>query len=399
MLNVALVGFGFAGKVFHAPVIRAVDGLLLSTIVQRHGPPDPRYPDVEFVRSVDEMLSRKIDLVVVATPNTSHHPITKQCLLAGRHVVVDKPFTPTLGEAQELVQIAKRQQRIVTVYQDRRYTGDFATVQQVVSEGARGRVVLFESHFDRFRPERKPNAWREETLPGSGVWFDIGPHLIDQALLLFGIPDAIGADIRIEREGARIDDAFDVRLYYAHARALLRASMLATPIGPTWIVHGTKGSFIKYGMDPQEAALKDGRTPDEPDWDAEPAELYGTLVTPDATRTVPTLRSSFAPDYENVRDAILGTAELAVTPEWSLDVMRGLELAAASSRARRVVGAARCAAASDLGAVRDPRRGRPRWHGHCLPRPRLGARPQSRNQGAGARPAAHGRRHGRALQA
>ena len=337
MLNVGLIGFGFAGKVFHAPVIRAVDGLLLSTIVQRHAPPDPRYPDVEFVRSVDEMLSRKIDLVVVATPNTSHHPITKQCLLAGRHVVVDKPFTPTLGEAQELVQIAKRQQRIVTVYQDRRYTGDFATVQQVVSEGALGRVVLFESHFDRFRPERKPNAWREETLPGSGVWFDIGPHLIDQALLLFGIPDAIGADIRIEREGARIDDAFDVTLYYAHARALLRASMLATPIGPTWIVHGTKGSFIKYGMDPQEAALKEGRTPDEPDWDAEPAELYGTLVTPDATRTVPTLRSSFARYYENVRDAILGTSKLAVTPEWSLDVMRGLELAAASSRARRVL--------------------------------------------------------------
>jgi len=337
MLNVGLVGFGFAGKVFHAPVIRAVDGLLLSTIVQRHGPPDPRYPDVEFVRSVDAMLSRKIDLVVVATPNTSHHPIAKQCLLAGRHVVVDKPFTPTLGEAQDLVQIAKKQQRLVTVYQDRRYTGDFATVQQVVSEGALGRVVLFESHFDRFRPERKPNAWREETLPGSGVWFDIGPHLIDQALLLFGIPDAIGADIRIEREGARIDDAFDVTLYYAHARAVLRASMLATPIGPTWIVHGTKGSFIKYGMDPQEAALKEGRTPDEPDWDTEPAELYGTLVTPDATRTVPTLRSSFARYYENVRDAILGTAELAVTPEWSLDVMRGLELAAASSRARRVV--------------------------------------------------------------
>jgi len=337
MLNVGLVGFGFAGKVFHAPVIRAVDGLLLSTIVQRHGPPDPRYLDVEFVRSVDEMLSRKIDLVVVATPNTSHHPITKQCLLAGRHVVVDKPFTPTLGEAQDLVQIAKQQQRIVTVYQDRRYTGDFATVQQVVSEGALGRVVLFESHFDRFRPERKPNAWREEALPGSGVWFDIGPHLFDQALLLFGVPDAIGADIRIEREGARIDDAFDVTLYYAHARAVLRASMLATPIGPTWIVHGTTGSFVKYGMDPQEAALKEGRTPDEPDWDTEPAELYGTLVTPDATRTVPTLRSSFARYYENVRDAILGTAELAVTPAWSLDVMRGLELAAASSRARRVL--------------------------------------------------------------
>ena len=337
MLNVGLVGFGFAGKVFHAPVIRAVDGLRLSTIVQRHGPPDQRYADVEFVRSLDELLTRKIDLVVVATPNTSHHAIAKQSLLAGRHVVVDKPFTPTFAEANDLVQIARQQRRIVTVYQDRRYTGDFVTVQSVVGQGTLGRVVLFESHFDRFRPEQKPNAWREEPLPGSGVWFDIGPHLFDQALLLFGIPEAIGADIRIERDRGRTDDAFDVTLYYPHIRAVLRASMLRPPVGPTWLVHGTKGSFVKSGMDPQEAALKEGRTPDEPDWDADPPEFHGTLITSDATRTVPTLRSSFTHYYENVRDAMLGTAQLAVTPEWSLDVMRGLVLAAESSRTHTVL--------------------------------------------------------------
>lgn len=337
MLSVGLVGFGFAGKVFHAPVIRAVDGLLLTTIVQRHGPPDPRYSDVEFVRSVDEMLQRKIDLVVVATPNTSHHAIAKQCLLAGRHVVVDKPFTTTLAEAQDLVQLARTQRRIVTVYQDRRYTGDFATVQQVVGEGTLGHVAIFESHFDRFRSELKPHAWREQALPGSGVWFDIGPHLFDQALLLFGVPEAIGADIRVERDGAVVDDAFDVTLYYRHARASLRASMLRPAVGPTWLVHGTKGSFVKFGMDPQEAALKEGRTPDEPEWDVDAPELFGRLITPDATRTVPTLRSSFARYYENVRDAILGTAELAVSPEWSLDVMRGLVLAVQSSRTRTVV--------------------------------------------------------------
>ena len=339
MLNVGLVGFGFAGKVFHAPIIRAVDGLRLTTIVQRHGggAPDPRYPDVEFIHSVDELLKRQIDLVVVATPNTSHHPIAKQALLAGRHVVVDKPFTTTRAEAEDLVRLAKQQRRIVTVYQDRRYTGDFATVQQVVSEGVLGHIVLFESHFDRFRPEQKPNAWREEPLPGSGVWFDIGPHLVDQALLLFGMPEAIGADIRIERDGGRIDDAFDVTLYYRRTRAVLRASMLRPPVGPTWIVNGTKGSFVKSGMDPQEAALKEGRTPDEPDWDTDPPELHGQLITSDATRTVPTLRSSFVRYYENARDAMLGTAELAVTPEWSLDVMRGLELAAASSRAHCVL--------------------------------------------------------------
>lgn len=337
MLNVGLVGFGFAGKVFHAPVIRATTGLRLTTIVQRHGAPDPLYRDVDFVRSVEELLTRPIDLIVVATPNTAHHPIAKQCLLAGHHVVVDKPFTTTLAEAEELVQLARSRHRVITVYQDRRYTGDFATVQKVVSDGAVGRVVIFESHFDRFRPEPKPNAWREENLPGSGVWFDLGPHLFDQALLLFGVPDAIGADIRIERPHAAVDDAFDVTLYYRHARAVLRASMMAAPLGPTWIVHGTKGSFLKYGMDPQEAALKAGRTPDEPDWDVDPPEMYGKLTTLDGTQVVPTLRSSFARYYENVRDVLLGKAKLAVTPEWSLDVMHGLLLALESNRRRCVL--------------------------------------------------------------
>src|SRR5213592_3063870 len=153
MPNVGLVGFGFAGKVFHAPVIRAVDGLRLTTIVQRHGPPDPRYPDVEFVHSVDEMLTRKIDLVVVATPNTSHHPIAKQCLLAGRHVVIDKPFTTTVAEAEELVRLGRETRRVLSAYQNRRYVGDFVTLHQLLSEGALGRVVIFESHFDRFRPQ------------------------------------------------------------------------------------------------------------------------------------------------------------------------------------------------------------------------------------------------------
>ena len=332
MLNVGLIGFGFAGRVFHAPVIRAVDGLRLEAIVQRHGDPDPKYSDVEFVRSVDKLLTRKLDLIVVATPNTSHHALAKQCLRAGHHVLVDKPFTITLPEAEELVALAKQEQRIVTVYQDRRYTGDFATVQQVVSEGVLGRIVAYEAHFDRFRPELRSGAWREQKLPGSGVWYDLGPHLFDQALLLFGVPDAIHADIRIERDGAVVDDAFDVTLYYRHARAHLRSSLLAAPVGPTWIVRGTKGMFIKYGMDPQEAALREGRTPDEPDWDSEPPDRYGKIITADETRTVPTRRSSFTHYYENVRDAILGTAELAVSPEWSLDVMRGLLLAVESSR-------------------------------------------------------------------
>jgi scyllo-inositol 2-dehydrogenase (NADP+) len=332
MLNVGLVGFGFAGKVFHAPVIRAVAGLRLSAIVQRSRVGDARYADVDFVHSVDDLLTRAIDLVVIATPNTSHHPIAKQCLLAGRHVVIDKPFATTIAEAEELVRLAKEKQRVLSVYQNRRYVGDFVTLQRLLSEGTLGRIVAYESHFDRFRLEQKPGAWRERAEPGAGVWFDIGPHLLDQAFVLFGAPRAIVADIRIERDGGVVDDAFDVTLHYPRLRAVLRASMLAATPGPSFAVHGTGGSFIKYGVDAQEAALKAGRTPGEPDWDVDPPALYGTLTTAHETRTIPTIPSSYAHYYENVRDAILGKAPLAVTPEQALDVMRGLELAVASTQ-------------------------------------------------------------------
>ena len=339
MLNIGLVGFGFAGKTFHAPVIRVVEGLRLTTIVQRHGgdAPDPRYADVETVRSVDELLSRAVDLVVIATPNASHHPIAKQCLLAGRHVVIDKPFTTTVAEAGELVRLGKATRRVLSAYQNRRYVGDFVTLRALLSEGVLGRVTTFESHFDRFRPELRPGAWREQPLPGSGLWFDLGSHLLDQALVLFGIPQAISADIRSERPGAAADDAFDVALHYPHMRAFVRASMLAAAPGPTFAVHGTKGSFIKFGLDPQEAALKSGRIPDEAGWDAEAPEMYGRLTTPEGTRTIATAPSSFTHYYENVRDAILGKAPPAVTPEQALDVMRGLELAVASSHQRCAV--------------------------------------------------------------
>jgi len=337
MLKVGVVGFGFATKVFHAPVIRAVEGLRLTTIVQRSGSGDPGYPDVEFVRSVDELLERPLDLIVVATSNTSHHPIAKQCLLAGRHVVVDKPFTVTMAEAEELVRLGQESGRVLSVYQERRYTGDCVTVQKVISDGLLGRIVTFEHHFDRFRPELKAGAWREQRLPGSGVWFDLGPHLLDYALLVFGIPEAIGADIRIERDGAVVDDAFDVTLHYPKMRAILRGSMLASGSAPTFVVHGTKGSFIKYGQDPQEGALKAGQTPDAPDWDRESPDLYGKLTTAEGTRAVPTVPSTFTRYYENVRDVILEKAALAVTPAQAIEVMRGLLRAVASSEQRRVL--------------------------------------------------------------
>jgi scyllo-inositol 2-dehydrogenase (NADP+) len=251
--------------------------------------------------------------------------------------VVDKPFTTTVSEAEELVRLGHENQRVLSVYQNRRYTGDFVTVQGVLAEGVLGRVATFESHFDRYRPGLKAGAWREQPQPGAGVWFDLGPHLLDQALLLFGIPQAVSADIRIEREGAAVNDAFDVTLCYPQMRALLRATMLARAPGPSFAVHGTKGSFFKYGLDPQEEALKAGRSPAEAAWDVERPEMHGTLTTAEGTRTMPTTPSSFARYYENVRDAILGKAQLAVTPQHALNVMRGLERAVASSQKRCVL--------------------------------------------------------------
>jgi predicted dehydrogenase len=334
MISVGLVGFGFAGKVFHAPVIGAVEGLRLTTIVQRSGTPDERPPGVEFVRSVDALLDRAVDLVVIATPNESHHPIARQCLSAGHHVVIDKPFATTATEAEDLMRLAQSKRRVLSVYHNRRYVGDFVTLLRLLAGGALGRVTTYESHFDRFRPELRPGAWREQALPGSGVWFDLGPHLLDQALVLFGRPQAIAADIRIERAGAQADDAFDVTLHYPAMRALLRASMLSAAPGPTFAVHGTGGSFVKFGADPQEAALRAGRTPAEPDWDREEPALFGTLTTSAGATRIATTPSSFTHYYENVRDAILDRAPLAVTPAQALDVMHGLELAVVSSRQR-----------------------------------------------------------------
>ena len=337
MLNVGLVGFGFAGQVFHAPVISCVEQLRLAAIVRRSGERDPRYPDTEFVRSVEDLLARPIDLVVIATPNTSHAPIAKQCLLAGKHVVIDKPFATTATEAEELIAIAEERKLLLSVYQNRRYVGDFVTLQKLLAENALGRITSFESHFDRFRPELRPGSWREQPIPGSGLWFDLGAHLLDQVLVIFGIPEAVSADIRIERDGATVDDASDVTLHYPRMRAMLRISMLAAAPGPMFIVRGTKGTFIKYGLDPQEEALKAGRLPNKSDWDCEPPELYGKLTTAEGTTTIPTTPSNFTHYYANIRDAILGKIDLAVKPQQSLAVMRGIELALAASAQRRTL--------------------------------------------------------------
>lgn len=345
MVRVGLIGFGLAGQAFHAPVIRAVPGMELACILERRGTrAQEKYPDVRLARTLEELLADKeIQLCVIATPNDSHFELARACLLAGRDVVVDKPFAPTLQESEELVRLAAECGRLITVYQDRRWDGDFGTVKKIVQSGRLGTVVEYECRFDRFRPEPKANAWRERAdQPGAGVLFDLGPHVIDQALVLFGEPRAITASAFCERDTSQVDDSFDVCLEYPVLRAMARARIIALAPGPHFLIHGTKGSFIKYGVDPQEARLRGGDFPQGVDWGADWGEesenFWGTLsLVGEPSVKVKTERGDYRGFYANVRDAIDEKAPLEVTPQQALRTMRAITLAHKSSRERRTV--------------------------------------------------------------
>lgn len=349
MVRVGLIGFGMAGQAFHAPVIRGVPGMEIACILERRGTrSQEKYPEVRVARMLEELLADKsIQLCVVATPNDSHFELAKTCLLAGRDVVVDKPFAPTLAEAEELVKLAADRGRLITVYQERRWDGDFQTIKKIVESGELGTVVEYECRYDRFRPEPKANAWRERAdQPGAGVLFDLGPHVIDQALVLFGEPKALTAAAFCERQTSRVDDSFDVCLEYPMSQGGLRATGLARIIafspGAHFLIHGTKGSFVKYGMDPQEARLRGENCPDGLDWGAdwgeESEQLWGTLSrVGEPSVKVKTERGDYRGFYANVRDAIEKKAPLEVTPQQALQTMRAVMLAHKSSRERRTV--------------------------------------------------------------
>lgn len=344
MIEVGLVGFGLAGRAFHAPVICAVPGLHLAAIVQRTGAEAAeKYPEVRILRNLDELLAIKtIRLVVIATPNDTHYEFARRCLEAGRDVLVDKPFATTLEEARLLVRLAKETGRLLTVYQNRRYDGDFQAIRQLVADGTLGRIVRFETNYDRFRPQLKPRAWRETSRPGSGILFDIAPHLIDHALVLFGLPQAVTADVRIERENAVADDAFDLMFHYSSGmRAVLRSSILAAAPRPRFVLLGTQASFVKQTFDPQEMNLRRGYISVDGPWGAEPEENWGVLTVPAGDtftqRRIPSAACDYRDFYANLRDALLGRAKLAVTPEWALNVMRLLLLARESSAKGRTI--------------------------------------------------------------
>lgn len=342
-IRVGVVGFGLAGRVFHTGVIHATPGLELACVVERSGNEAAReFPGVRIARSVEEMLGDVgIQLVVIATPNYSHFELAKQCLHEQRHVVIDKPFTLTSAEAAELIHLARERKLFLAPFQNRRWDGDFQTVRDVIASGELGRLVTCESHFDRFRAQPRLNVWRESGGPGSGLLYDLGPHLIDQALSLFGVPAQISADIRIDRDNGAADDAFDLRLEYHNPRRLtviLRATLTACLPGPRFLLNGTNGTFIKWGLDPQEDQIKGGMAPGAPEYGFEDESRWGELVLASGERRrIPTGRGDYREFYANVRDALLGRTELVVRPEDAWRTARIIELARESSgQGRRV---------------------------------------------------------------
>ena len=342
-IQVGLASYGMSGTVFHAPLLTCNSGFKLHKIVERHhNRSAQRYPEAEIVKSFDALLQDDaLELIIVNTPNTLHLTMAKSALEAGKHVVLEKPFTITSHEAETLIATAKAHNRVLSVFQNRRWDGDFLTIQKIVTEKLLGQVVEYEAHFDRFRNYIEANTWKEEAGPGSGILYNLGSHMIDQALVLFGTPEAITGETGIQRPGGQVDDYYHLTLHYPQLRVTLKSSYLVREAGPRYILHGTEGSFLKYGIDPQEAALKAGLLPTTPNWGTEKEEDYGRLNTQinglHVQGTVETIPGNYSFYYQNIYEAIREEKPLAVKPEESMLGIRIIEAAMQSQVEKRTI--------------------------------------------------------------
>lgn len=339
-IRVGLLGYGYASKTFHAPLIAATPGMELAAVSSSSA--EKVHADWSGVRVEAEPQALfndpGIDLIVIPTPNDTHFPLAKLALEAGKHVVVDKPFTVTLSQAYELAAIAESAGKVLSVFHNRRWDSDFLTLQQLLSDGTLGDVVYLESHFDRFRPEVR-QRWREAGGEGSGIWYDLGPHLLDQALQLFGLPVAIQVDMAQLRPGSKATDYFHATLTYPQRRVVLHASMLVAAASARYTVHGTRGSFVKYGLDPQEDRLKAGERPSLADWGQDIQHGLLTLVDEGITteQIIATLPGNYPAYYAAVRDALLGKGENPVKVQEAIQVMELIELGLLSHQQKKAV--------------------------------------------------------------
>jgi len=340
-IQVGLASFGMSGKVFHAPILAHHPGFQIAKIVERNKNEATKiYPDITSVRSFDELLlDDNIELIVVNTPDPTHFEYTRKAFEAGKHVVVEKPFTQSIKQGEDLINLAHQKNLILSVFQNRRWDGDFLTVRKVIESGCLGRLVEFESNYMRYRNYIQPNTWKETLAQGIGLTYNLGSHMIDQAVALFGMPDKVWADVDNMRAGSEVDDYYHIKLIYPKVKVTLKASYLVREEGARYTLHGTNGSFLKYGLDPQEEMLKQGGNPSMPDWGKEPESQWGILNAEinglHIRGKVETTPGNYAAYYDNIYDVIRNRAQLEVTPEQALNVIRLIEAAMESGRSNK----------------------------------------------------------------
>lgn len=336
-IRVGLIGYGYAGRTFHAPLISATEGYRLTAIASRDAARvHADLPGLAVEADPLALINRDdIDLVVLASPNETHRPLAETALASGKHVVVDKPFTLDLADARAVVAAARRAGRIVSVFQNRRWDSDFLAVRKAIADGLIGEVRHFESHIDRFRPQVRPR-WREQAVPGAGLWLDLGPHLVDQALCLFGMPHRVQANFAAQRKGAVVEDWVHVILDYGPRRVILHAGMLACGGGHRFVAHGDKGTLVKRFADIQEDQLRAGMRPGATGWGEDPDAMLH--FDPSGTiRDIPVPAGDHRRFYAELRDALPGGGDGPVPPRDALAVMAVIEAASRSSRSGSAV--------------------------------------------------------------
>ena len=341
-IKTALLSYGMSGKVFHAPFLDLHEGFELIGAWERSKKLIQHdYPHAKSYSSIEELLQDDLDLVVVNTPVGTHFEFAKQALLAHKNVLVEKAFTTTVAEAEELRDIAREKKLKLAVFQNRRWDSDFKTVKQILDQDILGEIVEAEIHFDRYNPNLSPKQHKETANPGAGILKDLGSHIIDQALTLFGFPEALNADIRITRDHSLVDDNFDILLYYPRFRVRLKAGFFVREMLPSYVLHGKKGSFLKARGDVQEDELKLGKKPSRDNWGIEPDYKEGLLHTEVNSvvirEIVPTLHGNYFEFFDGIYDSITNNKPEPVNAEDGVNVMRIIEASIKSNVEKRVI--------------------------------------------------------------
>ncbi|MDR2473844.1 MAG: Gfo/Idh/MocA family oxidoreductase [Tannerella sp.] len=328
-IKTGIMSYGMSGQLFHAPFIDYHEMFELTAILERsRNLSAERYPDATIVRSTDELLAiNELELIIVNTPDLTHYEYTRQALLAGKHVVVEKPFAQTVAQCRELIRIAEERNLMLCVYQNRRWDGDFLTVKNIIEQGTLGRLVEFESTFARYRNYIKPDTWKEQS---GGMMYNLGSHIVDQTISLFGLPEAVYVDIATMRDGGVVDDYFCLHLIRCaknpELRVTLKAGYLMCEPEPRFVLHGTEGSYLKHGVDPQEERLKNGETPLADNWGLESPDKWGVITTEQEGRVkYPTVKGDYTSFYDAVYQSLRNGAEHPTDARGNVAVIQLLE--------------------------------------------------------------------------